>query len=33
MCNDNFLKTTSQAYFENVFARHDFDRNKINILP
>ena len=29
----NFLKPTSQVYFENVFAGHIFEWNKIYILP
>ena len=29
----NFLKLTSQAYFENVFAEYVFEWNKIYILP
>ena len=29
----NFLKPTSQAYFENIFARHVFEWDKIYILP
>ena len=29
----NFLKPTSQAYFENIFAGHVFEWNMIYILP
>ena len=29
----NFLKTTSQVYFENIFAGHVFEWDKIYIVP